>query len=61
MVKCIETAMEVGYRHFDTAALYQTEPFLGQALKNKIADGTLKREDVFITSKVICIIYSKHI
>ena len=52
VVKCLETAIEVGYRHFDTAGVYQTESLLGQALKNKIADGTVKREDVFITSKV---------
>ena len=45
--------MEVGYRHIDTAFMYGNEADIGAALKNKIADGTVRREDVFITTKVI--------
>ena len=51
-MKCLETAIDVGYRHFDTATNYKTEAILGEAIRNKIADGTVKREDIFITSKV---------
>lgn len=43
----ISRAIEAGYRHFDTASFYGTEPFLGQAL----AACGLPREDFFLTSK----------
>jgi diketogulonate reductase-like aldo/keto reductase len=45
-------ALEIGYTHFDTAEMYasgHSEELLGQAVKAS----SLKREDVFITSKVI--------
>ena len=40
-------ALEVGYRHVDTASAYQNEAEVGQALR---ASG-LEREDVFVTTK----------
>jgi len=42
------TALEVGYRHVDTAQMYGNEAGVGEALK---ASG-LAREDVFVTSKL---------
>ncbi|KAB0353966.1 hypothetical protein FD755_023330, partial [Muntiacus reevesi] len=45
-------AIEVGFRHIDCAYLYQNEEQVGQAIQSKIADGTVKREDIFYTSKV---------
>ncbi|MEA4934714.1 MAG: aldo/keto reductase [Lawsonibacter sp.] len=44
----ILNAIRVGYRHFDTASVYQTEAALGQAIR----DSGLPREEFFITSKV---------
>ncbi|XP_017912802.1 PREDICTED: dihydrodiol dehydrogenase 3 isoform X2 [Capra hircus] len=44
-------AIEVGFRHIDCAYLYQNEEQVGQAIRSKIADGTVKREDIFYTSK----------
>ncbi|CAN5418738.1 aldo/keto reductase [soil metagenome] len=42
------TALEVGYRHIDTAAAYGNEEGVGQAVR----DSGLAREDVFITTKL---------
>ncbi len=40
--------MEAGYRHFDTASYYGNEKEIGDWL----AKSDVKREDVFITSKI---------
>ena len=45
-------AIEVGFRHIDCAHAYQNEEQIGQAIRSKIADGTVKREDIFCTSKL---------
>uniref|UniRef100_A0A8D0P2F5 NADP-dependent oxidoreductase domain-containing protein n=1 Tax=Sus scrofa TaxID=9823 RepID=A0A8D0P2F5_PIG len=45
-------AIEVGFCHIDGAHLYQNEEQVGQAIRSKIADGTVKREDIFYTSKL---------
>ncbi|KAL0859326.1 hypothetical protein ABMA27_011126 [Loxostege sticticalis] len=45
-------ALNVGYRHIDTAAIYETEAEIGEALKMKLDNGELKREDLFITTKL---------
>ncbi len=42
------TALEVGYRHIDTAQMYGNEKGVGEAL----AESGLAREDVFVTSKL---------
>src|SRR5690625_829531 len=47
--EAVRTALEVGYRHVDTAALYENEAQVGQA----VADSGLAREEVFITTKLL--------
>lgn len=48
----VVTAVKAGYRHIDTAWYYGTEKYIGQALKELFDEGIVKREDLFITTKV---------
>ncbi|XP_042497630.1 non-functional NADPH-dependent codeinone reductase 2-like isoform X2 [Macadamia integrifolia] len=48
-------AIELGYRHFDTASIYQTEQSLGEAIAQALHQGLIKsRQELFITSKLWC-------
>jgi len=46
--RIIPAALEAGFRHFDTAQIYQNEAALGRALERAGA----RREDLFLTTKV---------
>lgn len=46
--KSVSYALEVGYRHVDTAQYYGNEVSVGRA----IADSPIKREELFITTKI---------
>ncbi|KAM4828583.1 prostaglandin F synthase 1-like isoform 2-T5 [Thomomys bottae] len=50
--EAIQRAIDIGYRHIDSAFLYQNEEAIGSAIRKKIADGSVKRDDVFYTSKL---------
>ena len=45
-------AIEYGYRHIDTAAVYRNEDGVGRALKRIFTDTDLKRNDITITTKL---------
>ena len=47
-----EAAIEVGFRHLDCAERYRNEDEVGAALKELLADGTVRREDLFVTTKL---------
>uniref|UniRef100_A0A8C0WFL3 NADP-dependent oxidoreductase domain-containing protein n=1 Tax=Castor canadensis TaxID=51338 RepID=A0A8C0WFL3_CASCN len=51
-VNAIKLAIDVGFCHFDSAYIYDNEKEVGVAIQSKIADGTVKREDIFVTSKL---------
>lgn len=51
--QAVKDAIDAGYRHIDTAFLYKNEAEVGNAVKEKIKAGVIKREDIFITTKVI--------
>lgn len=45
-------AIRCGYRMFDCAAVYGNEDLIGQVFADAFAEGVVKREELFITSKV---------
>lgn len=45
-------ALDMGYRHVDTALVYRSQKALGSVLATKFMSGALRREDVFVTSKL---------
>ncbi len=51
-ISCIRTAVETGYRLFDTAAACQDEQAVGTALRQAVEDGLVKREELFLTAKL---------
>ncbi len=50
--KAIKTALEVGFRHLDCAERYRNEEPVGDALQATFRAGTVRREDVFVTTKL---------
>ena len=48
----VRTALELGYRHIDCAAIYGNEAEIGAALAAAQADGLVTREALWITSKL---------
>ena len=47
-LQAIETALDLGYRAIDTAALYYNEEEVGEAIRHS----SVPREDIFVTTKV---------
>ena len=48
----VETAIETGYRHLDSACDYGNEQEVGAGIRRAIASGRVKREDLWVTSKL---------
>ncbi|UYN98142.1 MAG: aldo/keto reductase [Devosia sp.] len=47
-VSAVQTALKAGYRHIDTAAIYQNEEGVGEGM----AASGIDRQDIFLTTKV---------
>lgn len=52
MKQQVTAGLKIGFRAFDTARDYGNEPIVGQVMKECLAEQGLKREDVFITTKI---------
>lgn len=52
VTKAVKNAIDCGYRHFDCADSYGTENEIGDGIQSKMTDGTVTREDLFVTTKV---------
>lgn len=50
--RCVSDAIEVGYRAIDTAQAYYNEEGVGAAVSKAIDAGKVKREEMFLTTKV---------
>ena len=52
MKEVVMAGLKIGFRAFDTARDYFNEPVVGQVLKECLSELGLKREDIFITTKI---------
>ncbi|KAJ4352072.1 uncharacterized protein N0V89_007418 [Didymosphaeria variabile] len=47
-----DTAIKAGYRLFDGAYDYQNEKEAGEGIQRAIKEGLVKRDDIFVTTKL---------
>lgn len=52
LVDATKEAIKVGYRFLDTAEIYNTEAEVGQAIKESVEEGVVKREELVVATKV---------
>lgn len=52
MESTLNAALKIGYRAVDTAILYENEPSIGKVINEWIASGRLRREDLFVSTKL---------
>ncbi|KAH0792698.1 aldose reductase-like isoform X1 [Histomonas meleagridis] len=57
----VKEAIKAGYRHIDCAFSYQNEASVGRAIKEMIDTGVVKREELWVTSKLWSAHHDQHI
>lgn len=54
VTSAVREAIRLGYRHIDCASIYGNEREIGAAIRDAIANGEVRREELWITSKLWC-------
>ncbi|KAJ5569759.1 uncharacterized protein N7459_009189 [Penicillium hispanicum] len=57
--RAVYHAIKVGYRHIDTALCYGNENEVGEGIKKAIDEKIVKREDLFVTTKLWCSFHAR--
>lgn len=50
----VKAILEAGYRHIDTAHVYENEEIVGEAIQEALekSQGKIKRSDLFVVTKI---------
>ncbi|XP_060523738.1 aldo-keto reductase family 1 member B1-like [Cylas formicarius] len=57
--RAVKHAISVGYRHFDCAWFYGNEKEVGDGIREAIKEGLVKREDLFVVTKLWCTFHER--